>query len=317
MLNNKLFPIASRRSPLAIAQTELVRAQIARIAGMTMDRAPIRDFVSSGDKNLAGSLAEVGGKGLFTKEVEDALLNGEARFAVHSMKDMPVETPPGLVVAAVPPREDPRDAFLSSSVASPWDLPRGARIGSASVRRVAQVKSRRPDLETVVLRGNVGTRLQKLGAGEADATFLAYAGLKRLGMADVASAVMAPDDMLPALGQGALCVQTREDDHEAREIAAALNCARTAICVAMERAFLAGLDGSCRTPMAGLAVIEGDEVRFRGELLSLDGAERFETERRVAYAPDAIDASARAGADAASEIRAAAGPEFFRRLAQP
>lgn len=312
--DQKLFPIASRRSPLAMAQAELVRGMIVKAAGVGADQAPVKDFVSSGDRNLSGSLAEIGGKGLFTKEIEDALLSGVARFAVHSMKDMPAISPPGLVTAAIPAREDPRDVFISPVAGSPWDLPEGARIGSSSVRRLAQVLARRPDLRPVTLRGNVGTRLAKLKDGVADGTFLALAGLNRLGMADAATAILEPGDMLPAVGQGALCVQCREDDAEAREIAVALNCPETSICIAVERAFLAGLDGSCRTPIAGLAQIENGEIVFRGELLSLDGRRRFKAERRIPYTADDETAAVRAGAEAAAEIRKAAGDDFFEQL---
>jgi hydroxymethylbilane synthase len=305
------FAIASRRSPLALAQARLVQAMIARAASVSVEDAPIRDYVSSGDRNLSGSLADIGGKGLFTKEIEDALLSGAARFAVHSMKDMPPETPPGLVTAAIPARENPRDVFISSVAASPWDLPQGARVGTASVRRAAQLLARRPDLVTAPLRGNVGTRLEKLEHGEADATFLALAGLKRLGMEGHATAIMSIDEMLPAAGQGALCVQTRKGDDEARAIAASFNCNKTSLCVQMERAFLAGLDGSCRTPIAALAVIEGGQVQFRGELLSLDGAQVFRTSRTVPYTEECAVKAMAAGSEAAAEIRAQAGDDFF------
>jgi len=311
---DQTFAIASRRSPLALAQARLVQEMIARAAGLKASAAPIRDYVSSGDRNLSGSLAEIGGKGLFTKEIEDALLSGDARFAVHSMKDMPPVSPPGLVTAAIPAREDPRDVFISSVAASPWDLPQGARVGTASVRRAAQLLSRRPDLKTAPLRGNVGTRLEKLERGDADATFLALAGLKRLGMEGHATSMMSPDEMLPAAGQGALCVQTREDDAEARAIAASFNCSKTSICVAMERAFLAGLDGSCRTPIATLAVVVGGEVRFRGELLSLDGAQVFRASRILPYTDQCAEQAVASGRKAAADIRAQAGDEFFRVL---
>ncbi|GJL92689.1 hydroxymethylbilane synthase [Hyphococcus sp.] len=311
---DKLFAIASRRSPLALAQARLVQAMISRAASIGAEHAPIRDYVSSGDRNLSGSLADVGGKGLFTKEIEDALLSGVARFAVHSMKDMPPESPPGLVTAAIPAREDPRDVFISPVTASPWDLPQGARVGTASVRRAAQLLARRPDLKTAPLRGNVGTRLEKLKRGEADATFLALAGLKRLGMEAHATMIMGADEMLPAAGQGALCVQTREDDNEARAIAALFNCSKTSLCVQMERAFLAGLDGSCRTPIAALAVIEGGEVRFRGELLSLNGAQVFRASRIMPYTDGSDVDIINAGAEAAVELRAKAGDDFFKAL---
>lgn len=315
MPKKKPLAIASRRSPLAMAQARIVQSMVLKAAGVKEADAPIRDYVSTGDRNLAGSLAEVGGKGLFTKEVEEAVLSGAARFAVHSMKDMPAESAPGLVAAAIPMREDPRDVFISHVAETPWALPPGARVGTASVRRAAQLLARRPDLRVVTLRGNVGTRLAKLERGEAEATFLALAGLNRLHLEDHATTVMAVDEMLPAVGQGALCVQTREDDEEARKIAAALNCPKTSACVSMERAFLAGLDGSCRTPIAGLAVIEAGEIVFQGEALSLDGAERHAATRRLAYFENCENEAAAKGAEAAEEVRAAAGEAFFRRLA--
>ncbi len=294
----------------------MVQAMVAKATSVTPESAPIRDYVSSGDQNLAGSLAEIGGKGLFTKEIEEALLSGAARFAVHSMKDMPPVTPPGLVIAAIPAREDPRDVFISPLAASPWDLPKGARVGTASVRRAAQLLSRRPDLRIVPLRGNVGTRLEKLERGEADATFLALAGLKRLGMEHHATAIMSIDEMLPAGGQGALCVQTREDDVEARAIAAAFNCAQTSACVLIERAFLAGLDGSCRTPIGALAAASAGDINFCGELLSLDGAQSYRAARRIPYTDDCAAQAVEAGTLAAAEIRAQAGDEFFKALAE-
>ncbi len=287
---------------------------VAKAVGIAPEAAPIHDYISSGDRNLAGSLAELGGKGLFTKEIEEALLSGAARFAVHSMKDMPPESPPGLVTAAIPAREDPRDVFISPHAASPWDLPDGARVGTASVRRAAQLLARRPDIRIVPLRGNVGTRLEKLERGEADATFLALAGLKRLGLERDATAIMSIDEMLPAGGQGALCIQARADDHEARAIAAAFNCPQTSACVLMERAFLAGLDGSCRTPIGALARVEDGAIVFNGEVLSLDGKEKFSAIRKLPYTDDCVMEAIREGAAAAAEIRAAAGEDLFKTL---
>lgn len=318
MSNQNLFAVASRQSPLAQVQARHVRGLIASVLGLGADdldaRLPIKTFVTTGDQKLSGSLAEIGGKGLFTKEVEAALLSGDARFAVHSMKDMPAEHPEGLITAAIPLREDPRDCFLSPKAQTPWDLPEGAVIGAASVRRIAQTLRRRPDLKTVALRGNVATRLEKLGAGEADATFLALAGLKRLGLEEKATRILDPEEMLPAVGQGALCIQTREDDEEARALVQKIACPETTICVEVERAFLAGLDGSCRTPIAGFARIENGVVRFRGELLSLDGREHFETARSFDYSPHDLDGATEMGANAAREIRGAAGEEFFKGL---
>lgn len=280
-----------------------------------LDQAfPMAAYETSGDKNLSGSLAQIGGKGLFTKEIEEALLSGAARFAVHSMKDMPAVAPEGLVIAATPPREDPRDCFISPQAASPWDLPNEASIGAASVRRIAQVLARRPDLRPVTLRGNVGSRLEKLQKGDVAATFLALAGLKRLGLENHATKIMTPEDMLPAPCQGALCVQARADDEQALALAVKIDCPKTRLCVAVERAFLAALDGSCRSPIAGLAMIEGGEIFFRGELLSLDGAERFRAERRFVFSLDDIVSAETVGKEAAAEIRAAAGESFFERL---
>lgn len=319
MNDQNTFAVASRQSPLAQVQARHVRGLVAAAMGLAGDdietRMPVKTYVSTGDRNLSGPLAEIGGKGLFTKEVEEALLTGAARLAVHSMKDMPAVHPDGLVTAAIPRREDPRDCFLSPKAETPWDLPEGAAIGAASVRRIAQVLRRRPDLKTVALRGNVATRLEKLAAGDADATFLALAGLKRLGLEEKATRILDPDDMLPAVGQGALCVQARADDAEAREVAQRIACPETTICVAVERAFLAGLDGSCRTPIAGLARVDNGVVRFRGELLSLDGQRCFETACEFDYDPHGVDEAAAIGAEAAREIRAEAGEAFFKELA--
>lgn len=319
MNDQNTFAVASRQSPLAQVQARHVRGLIAAAMGLAGDeietRMPVKTYVSTGDRNLSGPLAEIGGKGLFTKEVEEALLTGAARLAVHSMKDMPAVHPEGLVTAAIPTREDPRDCFLSPKAETPWDLPEGAVVGAASVRRIAQVLRRRPDLKTAALRGNVATRLEKLAAGDADATFLALAGLKRLGLEKKATRILDPDEMLPAAGQGALCVQARADDAEALSIAQRIACPETTICVAVERAFLAGLDGSCRTPIAGLARVDNGVVRFRGELLSLDGQRCFETARDFDYDPHGVDEAAAVGAAAAREIRAEAGEAFFKELA--
>ena len=319
-MNKKPFAIASRRSPLARAQTQQIQILLGDALGVSADHRdsilPIETFVTAGDKNLSGSLAEIGGKGLFTKEIEEALLSGTARFAVHSMKDMPAQSPKGLVTAAIPAREDPRDCFLSFLADDPWELPKNARIGAASVRRIAQILHRRPDLKPQTLRGNVGTRLQKLKDGEADATFLALAGLKRLGLAQEAVKIMPPEEMLPAVGQGALCIQAHAEDEEALALAARISCANSTLCVAVERAFLAALDGSCRTPIAGLAVIDAGKTWFRGEILSLDGADRFCVERHFSLDTDDIKGADECGLEAAQELRAKAGAEFMKKIQQ-
>ena len=318
-MSQKPFAIASRRSPLAQAQARHVQAMFARAMGLDdEDREkvlPIETYVTTGDQNLAGSLAEIGGKGLFTKEIEEALLTGSARIAVHSMKDMPAVMPDGLIEAAIPAREDPRDCFISKKATDPWSLPEGATIGAASVRRIAQVLNRRPDLKVKTLRGNVGTRLEKLAAGEVDGTFLARAGLNRLGLEGKATSVLDPADMLPAVGQGALLIQAHKDDEETLTIARKLACPKATFCVAMERAFLATLDGSCKTPIGGLAIVEGEDVFFRGEILSLDGATRFATQRRIPLDTEDIAKATAAGKEAARAIRDEAGAAFMQEIA--
>ena len=227
-------------------------------------------------------------------------------MAVHSMKDMPAELPPGLEMACLLEREDPRDGFLSPIAGSPADLPQGAVVGSSSVRRAAQVRALRPDLKVVQYRGNVQTRLAKLAAGEVAATFLACAGLNRLGLADKVTRAMPVDEMLPAVAQGAIGIEVRGDDAQTRELLQPLNHRETEITVAAERGFLSALDGSCRTPLAGHAVLDGDEVVFRGMALSLDGSVMWQAERRGTHG-DAV----RLGCDAAEEVKAAAGDRLF------
>lgn len=310
---DKPVTIVSRQSPLAVAQAVAVRAMLGRAASVPEDdweaAFPIKTYVTVGDTNLQSSLADVGGKGLFVKEIEAALINGEAQIAVHSMKDMPAEMPPGLVQAAVPPREDPRDAFVTLDGHGLEAMPEGARIGTSSVRRAAQLKRRRPDTDVVPFRGNVGTRLEKLRRGEAMGTFLAQAGLNRLGHDEVRRTPIAPEMMLPALGQGVLCIQTREDDPDARSLCAAISCPDTEITSSIERAFLARLDGSCRTPMAGLAQKTGDGIRFRAEILSLDGS--LAESHDDTFEVDTSDRE-RAIADCASYGRSVADELFAR-----
>jgi hydroxymethylbilane synthase len=228
---------------------------------------------TSGDRIQDRSLADAGGKGLFVKELEDALLKEEVDLAVHSMKDVPTQLPPGLVLSAFLEREDPSEAFLSHKAKTITDLPKGARLGTSSVRRHAQALRARPDLDIALLRGNVDTRLRKLDDGEMDAIFLALAGLKRLGLAARATAVLDPKDWLPSLGQGVVGIEVREADGYANEITGRLNHAPSEIALVCERAFQAALDGSCRTPIAGLATIEGGTLTFRGEVLAPDGSE--------------------------------------------
>jgi hydroxymethylbilane synthase len=251
-------------------------------------------------------LAEAGGKGLFTKEIEEALLAGSIDIAVHSSKDLPTVLPAGLKLAGFLPREDARDAFISVAAKSLAALARGAVVGTASVRRQALVKRLRPDLAVVPLRGNVETRLRKLQSGEVDATLLAVAGLKRLGLLAAATSILEIEEFLPAVGQGAIAMETRADDATTRALVAAIDDADTATALAAERAFLAVLDGSCRTPIGGHAAVAADIVRFRGIVVRPDGSEAFEVRREGARA-----AAAELGADAGRELRARASADFF------
>lgn len=267
--------------------------------------APLVVITTSGDRIQDRRLLEVGGKGLFTKEIEEALLDGRVDCAIHSLKDMPVAAPEGLVLAAIPEREDPRDAFLSLTADRLEDLPRGARLGTASLRRQAQSLNLRPDLDVRMLRGNVDTRLEKLRAGEADAILLAASGLNRLGLGDLPRSFIDPRQSPPAPGQGALAIQTREADRDAPWLAA-LRHASTALAVAAERGAMAALEGSCRTAIGAHAVIEGDDLVLVVEALSPDGAHRFRGEGRVAVAAGATAAAA-LGLDLGRRIQAEGG----------
>lgn len=299
--------IGSRGSPLALAQANEVRQRLMAAHGLDEAAIEIRTFKTTGDRIQDRPLSEAGGKGLFTKEIEEALLAGEIELAVHSMKDMPTSLPDGLVIAAMLPREDVRDAFISLRYGSIAELPPGAVVGSSSLRRQAQLRRLRPDLKVVEFRGNVDTRLRKLEQGIADATFLACAGLNRLGQSDRITAIMPTEDMLPAVAQGAIGIEIRGDDENTARLVMALNHEPTSICVTVERAFLARLEGSCRTPIAGLAVLHDGTVHFRGLILTPDGSRFHETERHGA--PGEVMAM---GDDAGRELRALAGPEFFQ-----
>ena len=271
--------IGTRGSPLALAQAHEVRGRLMAAHGLEEDAFEIRIYKTTGDAIQDRPLAEVGGKGLFTKEIEEALLAREIDLAVHSMKDMQTMLPDGLGIGAVLPREDVRDAFISLTHASLAALPRGAVVGTSSLRRQAQVKRIRPDLEVVGFRGNVQTRLRKLADGVADATLLACAGLNRLGMADRITSPIPTEEILPAVAQGAIAVEIRGDDAETGNLVAPLNHEPTALCVTAERAFLTRLEGSCRTPIAGLAEIDGDTLKLRGKVFSPDGARGYDIAR--------------------------------------
>jgi len=256
---------------------------------------------TTGDRIQDRPLANAGGKGLFVKELEDALLNDAIDLAVHSMKDVPVDLPPGLDITAVLKREDPRDAFVSNKAKTLADLPHGAVLGTSSVRREAQVKRVRPDLKCVLLRGNVDTRLRRLDEGEMDAMLLALAGLKRLGLENRATQML--DDFLPALSQGAIGIEIRETDTRAREVVTQLNDKGTELALDCERAFQKALGGSCRSPMAGLATVSGGRLQFRGEVLAPDGSEFIRSEVEIALTENAREEAAKAGREAGLDIR--------------
>ncbi|MEO1687370.1 MAG: hydroxymethylbilane synthase [Pseudomonadota bacterium] len=298
--------IGTRGSKLALAQAHETRERLQAAHGLPEAAFEIVVISTTGDRVLDRPLSEIGGKGLFTKEIEVALLNGEIDVAVHSTKDVANAQPEGLSLTVFLPREDPRDAFVSSRHEGVEALPEGAVVGSSSLRRRAQLLHRRPDLTVVEFRGNVQTRLKKLEDGVAEATFLAAAGLGRLGLSELASAPISPDVMLPAVAQGAISLEQRTDDAATSELIAPLNHDETAARMAAERTLLRGLDGSCRTPIGGLAELHGDRLRLRAEVLRPDGSERHATEREG----PASDAAAM-GEDAAAELKGRAGPGFF------
>mgnify|MGYP006274529853 FL=1 len=306
--------IGTRGSPLALAQAHQTRDRL--MAAFDLPEAAFEVVViktTGDDRGLIDAdvaLKTLGGKGLFTREIEDDLLSGKIDIAVHSMKDMPVQQPPGLLLDTHLPREDVRDAFVSVAHASLAALPEGAVVGSSSLRRRAQLAARRPDLTLVEFRGNVQTRMRKLGDGVADATFLAMAGLRRLGMTEVAKSAIAPDEMLPAVAQGAIGIERRADDSHAAGMLEAIHDATTGRRLAAERAFLEGLDGSCETPIAGLAELDGGTLRLRGEILRPDGSEVLTDDRS---AP--VEDGAALGAEMARDLRAEAGEGFFDWIA--
>lgn len=298
--------IGTRGSPLALAQAHETRSRL--MAALDVPEAAFEIVVikTSGDLIQNRPLSEVGGKGLFTKEIEEALLGGAIDVAVHSMKDMPVEFPAGLTLDCYLPREDVRDAFISRRYRSLSELPSGAVVGTSSLRRKAQLIHRRPDLKVVEFRGNVQTRLRKLDDGVADATFLAMAGLNRLGMSGIANPVD-EDDMLPAIAQGCIGIERRIDDSAVAAALALINDAASTTRLAAERALLKGLDGSCQTPIAGLAELsdEGGLI-LRGEVLRPDGSECLSEQ-----ATGPIGQAVELGAEMARKLRDRMGPDFF------
>ncbi|MGV1015054.1 MAG: hydroxymethylbilane synthase [Methyloceanibacter sp.] len=302
--------IGTRGSPLALWQARHVWAQLLKAAGLGEGDVGLNVITTSGDRIKDKPLRDFGGKGLFTKEIDEALLRGDADMAVHSMKDLPAELPAGICIAAILPRGDVRDAFISTMAGSLAELPPGARVGTSSLRRQAQMKRLRPDLRLIEFRGNVETRLKKLDEGQADATLLAVAGLERLGLGSHITAIFSTEEMLPAVAQGAIGVTCRSDDGKTRTLLETLNDVDAATSVACERAFLASLDGSCHTPIAGLAEIGNGSLRLRGLILTPDGTEWYEIEQTGAVA----DAET-IGAAAGKELRARAGPQFLAKLA--
>ncbi|KFI29367.1 hydroxymethylbilane synthase [Haematobacter massiliensis] len=298
--------IGTRGSPLAVAQAVETRNLLMAAHGLPEDRFEIVVISTTADRVQDRALKEIGGKGLFTKEIEEALLAGAIDLAVHCVKDMAVEEPAGLISDCHLEREDPRDVFLSTGWATLADLPEGAVLGTSSMRRRAQALHLRPDLQVVNFRGNVQTRLRKLGEGVAAATFLALAGLNRLGMREHAKTIISADEMLPAVGQGALVIQRRREDALAETLTAPLHHRTTEVQIACERTFLATLEGSCETPIAGLAEFEGDLLRFRGEILTPDGSGRLTVETRGAPAD-----AAEMGEAMARDLLSRAPADFF------
>ena len=298
--------IGTRGSALALAQAAETRDRLMAAHGLPESAFEIVPISTSGDRIQDRPLSEAGGKGLFTKEIEEALLDGRIDIAVHSSKDMPTVLPEGLDLLAFLPREDPRDAFIGRSVRTIMELPHGATVGSSSLRRQALIRRLRPDLQVITFRGNVQTRLRKLEEGQAEGTLLANAGLKRLGLAHVATDLMPLEQFPPAPGQGAICIEARVGNQRVAELLAPINDAPTAAALACERAFLAALDGSCRTPIAGYASIEEQKLRFSGLIITPDGSQAHD----IAADGPASDA-ARIGRDAGAAIRAKAGPAFF------
>jgi len=303
--SGKPLRLGTRGSKLALAQVELVRNGLQSRTGIACEIVTVK---TTGDRILDRPLAESGGKGLFTKELEEALLRSEIDVAIHSMKDVPTALPQGLLIGAVLKREDPHDAFISLKARALSELESGARVGTSSVRRVAQLGRARKDVAPVLLRGNVDTRLRKLEAGEYDAIILAVAGLKRLGLEARITAMLEMSAWLPALGQGVIGLEVREDDVRARAAIGTLDHEPTAIALACERAFQEALDGSCRTPIAGCATLEGHALRFRGEVLSPDGSESVETEFETKLGADMRSEAGRAGRTAGRTLRPRAAP---------
>ncbi|WP_035707557.1 hydroxymethylbilane synthase [Niveispirillum irakense] len=308
-MNTALIRIGTRGSPLALAQAHETRDRLAALFPELAEPGAVEivTFKTEGDRIQDRTLMAAGGKGLFTKEIEDALLDGRVDLAVHSMKDVPTWLPDGLSISALLPREDHRDGWISFKAATLDDLPAGSVVGTASLRRQALVLMRRPDLRVVPFRGNVQTRLRKLEEGQVDATLLAMAGMRRLGLADRVTSVIEPDVMLPAVAQGAIGIETRINDDRVNRYVMALNCPATAARVAAERGVLATLDGSCRTPIAALALISGAALSVQALVIRPNGQQWFVTART-----GAISDAAAMGIDAGNELKSMLPSDFFK-----
>ncbi|KAA0969679.1 hydroxymethylbilane synthase [Aureimonas fodinaquatilis] len=305
-MNSFPIRIGTRGSKLALVQAHEVRSRLMAAHGFSESDISIEVISTSGDRIQDRPLSEVGGKGLFTREIEEGLLEGRLHMAVHSSKDMATDLPQGLYISAFLPREDVRDVFISRSGAKLADLPVGAVVGSASLRRQALLRRLRPDLELIIFRGNVQTRLSKLQAGAADGTLLALAGLNRMNMADTATEILDPISFPPAPGQGAICIESCLANERIAELVAPLSDPATSLALTVERSFLAELDGSCRTPIAALATPKNGKVQFHGMILTPDGSQMFEAFEQA----DEGDAEV-LGRATARKLLAQAGPEFF------
>lgn len=311
----KPIRIATRGSELALVQANQLRDRLTTAHSLKPEDIELVIITTSGDKFQDWSLAELGGKGLFTKEIEESLAANDTDLAVHSMKDVETTLPDEFILTCYLPREDVRDAFVSTKAKSIDDLEAGAMIGTASLRRGSQIKNLRPDLIIVPFRGNVPTRLRKLQEGQVDATLLAMAGLKRLGLEHEATAPLEPEFFLPAVGQGAVGVEIRKNDKELADLLAPLNDVNTELEVTAERAFLSVLDGSCRTPIAGLARIQKDgTTAFNGMVLSPDGTETYRVQRSGTVTTPAEAKGL--GRDAGNELRQSAGSDFLAQIGQ-
>jgi hydroxymethylbilane synthase len=306
-LASRPLRIGTRGSPMALRQTAIIRDRLIAVHPELAEAGAVEIVTirTTGDRVQNRLLAEIGGKGLFAKEIEEALLAGGIDLAVHSLKDLETWLPDGLVIACVPARDDPRDAFVSANGASLASLSLGTKVGTASLRRQAQLLRHRPDLSILPIRGNVNTRLRKMEVGEVDALVLALCGLERLDLRGHATEILPRDVMLPAVGQGALAVECRTADEMVRQLVGPLHDPISAACVAAERAMLAALDGSCRTPIAGLAEIDGDRLTIEGLLLNEDGSKEIR-----GLFEGGIGDAAQLGAELGNDLRGRAGPDF-------